>query len=213
MGHTTAVAGIPASRQKNCNACVQAKRRCDRRTPICSRCVEKKIACVYGKIQAAISSQPRNESIEVAPYMESLPFGSSACSLFSPDLSLDVDYLGVMPMDSQPDAATAESLHTSVMDAASNGDTPMDPFMRLFDSSITANKHQWLVPTDHGPMTDRPSSPADEGTRMAYQKMACFCVSPAPPSFSVATSIFTVLAIVLHMSSDATSHSFYPGLS
>ena len=88
-------------------------------------------------------------------------------------------------MGFQPDANTAaESLHTSAMDAASNGDTPMDPFMRLFDSGITANKHQWLVPTDHGSMTDRPSSPADEETRMAYQKMAGFCVSPTQPSFS-----------------------------
>ena len=79
--------------------------------------------------QAAISGQTRNESNEIAPYMESLQFRSSACSFFSPGLPLDMDYHEVMPMDSQPNVVTVDSLPTSVMDADINGHTPMDPFM------------------------------------------------------------------------------------
>jgi hypothetical protein len=42
-----------------------------------------------------------------------------------------MDYLGIIPMDYQPDtaAAAAENTHNHpVMDADSNGDIPMDPF-------------------------------------------------------------------------------------
>ncbi|KAF9876488.1 C6 zinc finger domain protein [Colletotrichum karsti] len=35
------------SRQKSCNACVRSKRRCDKRTPRCTRCAEKNFSCVY----------------------------------------------------------------------------------------------------------------------------------------------------------------------
>jgi hypothetical protein len=38
-----------ASRQKSCDACVKAKRGCDKLQPICSRCEEKKIPCFYAK--------------------------------------------------------------------------------------------------------------------------------------------------------------------
>ncbi|KAL1875240.1 hypothetical protein Daus18300_003311 [Diaporthe australafricana] len=35
------------SRRKNCNACVWSKRRCDKRTPRCTRCAAKNFTCVY----------------------------------------------------------------------------------------------------------------------------------------------------------------------
>ncbi|KAK9482017.1 hypothetical protein V1527DRAFT_477764 [Lipomyces starkeyi] len=38
-----------SSRQKSCNACVKAKRGCDKRHPVCSRCEEKDISCIYAK--------------------------------------------------------------------------------------------------------------------------------------------------------------------
>jgi hypothetical protein len=40
---------ISAPRQKSCDACVKGKRRCDKRHPVCSRCEEKKIRCIYAK--------------------------------------------------------------------------------------------------------------------------------------------------------------------
>lgn len=38
-----------ASRQKSCHACVKGKRGCDKRHPVCSRCEEKNIQCIYAK--------------------------------------------------------------------------------------------------------------------------------------------------------------------
>lgn len=54
-----------ASRQKSCNACVRGKRRCDKRTPQCSRCWAKSLDCVYQKLPpgagaAASVSEPRS---------------------------------------------------------------------------------------------------------------------------------------------------------
>jgi hypothetical protein len=91
-----------------------------------------------------------------------------------------MDYLGIMPMDSQLDtaAAVAENTHNYlVMDADSNGDIPMDPFMGLMGNDSTPAPNQWLAPMDQGSITERPSSPADEEIVTAYQKMASFCVS------------------------------------
>ncbi|KAK1497445.1 hypothetical protein CTAM01_07715 [Colletotrichum tamarilloi] len=41
------------SRQKSCNACVRSKRRCDKRTPRCTRCSEKNFSCVYQNLPPA----------------------------------------------------------------------------------------------------------------------------------------------------------------
>ncbi|KAJ0312039.1 uncharacterized protein N0V96_004108 [Colletotrichum fioriniae] len=41
------------SRQKSCNACVRSKRRCDKRTPRCTRCNEKNFSCVYQNLPPA----------------------------------------------------------------------------------------------------------------------------------------------------------------
>lgn len=37
------------SRQKSCHACVKGKRGCDKQHPVCSRCKEKRIQCIYAK--------------------------------------------------------------------------------------------------------------------------------------------------------------------
>ncbi|OAA79490.1 C6 zinc finger domain protein [Akanthomyces lecanii RCEF 1005] len=44
-----------SSRQKSCNACVRGKRRCDKRTPRCTRCAAKGLDCVYHKMPPAQS--------------------------------------------------------------------------------------------------------------------------------------------------------------
>ncbi|KAK1570275.1 uncharacterized protein LY79DRAFT_527117 [Colletotrichum navitas] len=46
------------SRQKSCNACVRSKRRCDKRTPRCTRCAEKNFSCVYQNMPPASSAAP-----------------------------------------------------------------------------------------------------------------------------------------------------------
>lgn len=37
-----------SSRQRNCNACVKSKRRCDKAQPACGRCVKQRYLCIYG---------------------------------------------------------------------------------------------------------------------------------------------------------------------
>ena len=175
MEDSTATDGLPKSKQKNCNSCVQAKRRCDRRTPICSRCAEKKIACIYGK--TTVDREPFDPS---SPSMGWLAFGSPACSPFAPGQSPDVNYFGIMPMDPQYGVATnaTESLQNYLMDATIDGNIPMDPFVNPMDDSITPTQDQWLVQNEQRPVTERPGSPADEEITRAYKKMTDFCVRP-----------------------------------
>lgn len=179
MEDFTAIDCLPKLRQKNCNSCVHAKRRCDRRTPVCSRCTEKKIDCIYGKTKVA--SQPDREEIDwSSPSMGRIAFGSPAGSSFALRQSPDLNYLGIMPMDPQIGVATSatESMQDYVMDTTIDGDISMDPFINLMGNSITPTQDQWLVPIEQGPMTERPSSPADEEIIRAYEKMAGLCVSP-----------------------------------
>ncbi|RYP50608.1 hypothetical protein DL768_003890 [Monosporascus sp. mg162] len=181
MEDSTATDGLPKSRQKSCNSCVQARRRCDRRTPICSRCAEKKIACIYGK--AKVASRPDREEFEPPfPSMERLASGSPACAPFALGRSPDMNYLGTIPMDSQLSvAATAtESMQNHVMDATIDSDILMDPFIDLMGNNITPPEDQWLVQIEHEPTTERPSSPVDKDILRSYEKMAHFCEYMAP---------------------------------
>ncbi|KAF7542671.1 hypothetical protein G7Z17_g11373 [Cylindrodendrum hubeiense] len=41
---------VAASRQKSCNTCVRGKRKCDKKTPRCTRCAAKGLDCVYQKL-------------------------------------------------------------------------------------------------------------------------------------------------------------------
>ncbi|RYP15869.1 hypothetical protein DL765_005445 [Monosporascus sp. GIB2] len=181
MEGPTATGGLSKSRQKSCNGCVQARRRCDRRTPACSRCAEKKTACIYGKTKVA-SQHAREEFGPPSPPTGRRAFGSPACAPFAPGESPDVNYLGIMPTDSQFGVATAptESMQDYVMDTTIDGDISMDPFIDLMGDSITPTQGQWLVQIEQGPVTERPSSPADEEIIRSYQKMAEFCGHMAP---------------------------------
>lgn len=46
----------PTTRQKACNACVQAKARCSCSHPICSRCAKRGISCEYATVSKAAGS-------------------------------------------------------------------------------------------------------------------------------------------------------------
>ena len=86
-------------------------------------------------------------------------------------------------MDTQLRVATTatESLQNYVMDATFNGDLPVDPTIGFMGNGISPTQDQWLVQTEQGPVTERPSSPVDEEVMRAYEKMADFCVSPTHP--------------------------------
>jgi len=117
-----------------------------------------------------MASQPDRDEFEPSSPSMGLAIGRS----------LDVNYLGIMPMDSQFGVATTavESMQDYVMDATIEGDIPIDPFINVMGNSITPTQDQWLVQIEQGSVTERPSSPADEEIIRAYNKMAGFCVSP-----------------------------------
>ena len=45
-----------ATRQKSCNACVRGKRRCDKKTPRCTRCGAKGLDCIYQRLPPSAPS-------------------------------------------------------------------------------------------------------------------------------------------------------------
>ncbi|EHK26457.1 uncharacterized protein TRIVIDRAFT_35417 [Trichoderma virens Gv29-8] len=53
--------GGAASRQKSCNACVRGKRRCDKRTPRCTRCATKGLDCVYQRQPPPLPQQQQSQ--------------------------------------------------------------------------------------------------------------------------------------------------------
>jgi hypothetical protein len=82
-----------ASRQKSCNACVRSKRRCDKRTPKCTRCAEKNYACVYQNVPststgAAADDVEQRNAMDVEPSV-SLPPPSGHFDAISAGFHLD----------------------------------------------------------------------------------------------------------------------------
>lgn len=180
MGDHAASDDLRKTRQKNCNSCVQAKRRCDRRTPICSRCTEKQTPCIYSKNK--VPTQPEQEDFDLSYLlMGRQAIGSPACSPFAPGWSPDVDYLGTTPMDFQLGVATAatRSMHDHAMEATIDDAVPIDPFINLMEDSITTIHDQCLVPIEQVSDTEPTRTSADEAIWEAYNKMADFCVSPS----------------------------------
>lgn len=55
------------SRQKSCNACVRSKRRCDKRTPRCTRCAEKNFSCVYQNLPPVSAAAATASSYNTSP--------------------------------------------------------------------------------------------------------------------------------------------------
>ena len=64
---STAVHAMLRSRQKNCHHCVLIKRRCDRRMPTCSRCIEKGVRCSYARNKQTLRSEREGFAPPVTP--------------------------------------------------------------------------------------------------------------------------------------------------
>lgn len=173
MASPAVAAGVLGSRQKNCNSCVQTKRRCDRRTPVCSRCAEKKIPCAYGKVRA--SNHTGHQEMRASSHMETLEFGSTGVSLFDSVPPYEIGCFDTLPLDSSSDVPGPAP--QSVPSAFVNDDVPMDNFMDFLENDNPSIPDRWLVPVDDNVAIERPGTPADEEITNSYQKMAPFCVS------------------------------------
>ncbi|KAI1169752.1 hypothetical protein F4777DRAFT_596019 [Nemania sp. FL0916] len=173
----TSNAGTPASRQKNCNNCVQAKRRCDRRTPICSRCAEKETPCIYySKAKAANRLQAwRNEP---TPFHDASSFSTPIYSPSSvPDLSFDLNCSGDLPHIFHPDIA----IEPALQDSASGDDGSIDAIMQILGNDISSSSEQWLTRTEdeESVLPERPATPAGAEVILGWGKMAsCSGIDP-----------------------------------
>ena len=83
---------VSASRQKSCNACVRGKRRCDKRTPNCTRCAARGLDCVYQRLPPSsnMADMPTMADFDLNFDMEGVSSDSSPGSLQA-DLGLHID--------------------------------------------------------------------------------------------------------------------------
>ncbi|KAI0102301.1 hypothetical protein GGR51DRAFT_527770 [Nemania sp. FL0031] len=205
MGATIeASAVVSASRQKNCNGCVQAKRRCDRRTPVCSRCVEKKIACVYTKSRTATRPGKRARQ-PTPPHTEPLSFGSPAYSPIDiPGLSFDLNYFENIPTSFNTSVG-AESTQQSIQDTPTSSDISIDAFMHFMGNNDLSSSDQWLV--NHLP--ERPSTPADEEVVRGWDKMAA-CKIESWHTYDSKTTLYYILNRVKEFPKEMATKSSTP---
>lgn len=173
MASPAVTAGVLGSRQKNCNSCVQTKRRCDRRTPVCSRCAEKKIPCAYSKTR--VSNQNGHQEMRPSSHMEAFHFGSPGVSPFDSVPPYEIGCFDTLPLDSLSDVPgpAPQPAPSAFVDE----DIPMDSFVDFVDNNVPSIPDRWLVPVDDHVAIERPGTPADEEITNSYQKMAPFCVS------------------------------------
>lgn len=78
-----------SSRQKSCNACVRGKRRCDKRTPRCTRCAAKGLDCVYHKMPP---SQGGGGGGDRSPQQQSASGSTTPEMTEVPDFDMGFDY-------------------------------------------------------------------------------------------------------------------------
>ncbi|KPM36099.1 hypothetical protein AK830_g10466 [Neonectria ditissima] len=95
---------VAASRQKSCNTCVRGKRKCDKKTPRCTRCAAKGLECIYQKLPPGASFH--DEDIGVASANE------------VPDFDMGFDIEGLSTSTSTTTTTTTattspESLHNN----------------------------------------------------------------------------------------------------
>lgn len=88
----------PTTRQKACNACVQAKARCCYSHPICSRCAKRGISCVYATTASSKATDPANTT-ESSGQLDLWGSHSLPWSLDLDDIPMDVidDALSSLP--------------------------------------------------------------------------------------------------------------------
>ena len=96
-----------STRQKSCNTCVKGKRRCDKRSPRCSRCAAKGLDCVYQKLPpGAMSSMPATSAAPPPNLSRSTTVSVSDVTDMVPDLEMsgfDMDSYG-MRSDTSPES-------------------------------------------------------------------------------------------------------------
>ncbi|KAK3693911.1 hypothetical protein B0T22DRAFT_55622 [Podospora appendiculata] len=185
------------SRQKNCNACVRSKRRCDKRAPICSRCAERKDRCVYAKTRGSPRQLPDFDATVTVdggggggegggggkggggPGPEAYMVNSAAPSSFSAASFTDFalfDLLG-HTISSPPSASVSHQTTGAIADGTKdNVDTGADdPFFNFTGIDSPPASEMWLMQAEPDLTLGRPGTPADERVMKSYERMSVLC--------------------------------------
>ncbi|KAH7326597.1 hypothetical protein B0I35DRAFT_475226 [Stachybotrys elegans] len=137
-----------ASRQKSCNACVRGKRRCDKKTPRCTRCGAKGLDCIYQRMPP--SSGSSSSSSALSPTLPSAQLHQP--SLNTPTLPDMVDFdMGGFDMESLS-AGTDTSPESLQNDLTLTLDPALDFSIEYFMAgSGAADAGQlWSLPPSYG---------------------------------------------------------------
>ncbi|OTA97924.1 hypothetical protein M434DRAFT_26321 [Hypoxylon sp. CO27-5] len=164
------------SRQKNCNACVKSKRRCDKQTPICGNCTKKVSLCIYGG-QVDMRSYSNSAGISTSLGLVTSTPLTSCGDDFTLNSSgfptaFDAD-IGIPPGTTLEVDGALESLLDS-MAGDGFGDTPQRvDYLRQGVSIPPTLTHKALSRQDYSKVTAicddyAPWQLADPSTRIAY---------------------------------------------
>ncbi|KAJ4130697.1 hypothetical protein NW768_006235 [Fusarium equiseti] len=103
-----------ASRQKSCNACVRGKRKCDKKTPRCTRCAAKGLDCVYQRLPPGANFH--DDDLCIADSLNDVP---------DFDMGFDINNLGGTTTDSSASNTTPDSLSRTTTSSIEL-DSPLD---------------------------------------------------------------------------------------
>lgn len=105
------------SKQTSCFACVEAKRRCDKALPSCSRCIDKEVLCQYPPPKPRRRQQLRVKEDTVTGHGDELV---NSCDVSREDMS----EVPALPLPAQPRGDLRWFLHPSSWNIANHYEPP-----------------------------------------------------------------------------------------
>ena len=145
-----------ASRQKSCHACVKGKRGCDKRHPVCSRCEEKKIQCIYAKRTYA----------EAFYDFDSVELDMSWAGFTA--LSPSIDFVDDIPQSLAP-SASVDPTRLPTLDAF------IDPFLTFAENQAMPPSDTQLINNAGEPLGQQQVK-EEALSKVDYAPMADLCV-------------------------------------
>lgn len=133
--------GNRRSKQKSCFACVEAKRRCDKALPSCSRCIEKEVSCEYLPPRRQRRRQQQlhgNRAVASELGVESAGNGCNASPRRIPDKP-------TLPSPARPPSDLRWFLHPSTWNIAHHYEAPASSPSGPAISNFIRGMQAWLV--------------------------------------------------------------------
>ncbi|KAM5356143.1 hypothetical protein ACJ41O_002789 [Fusarium nematophilum] len=158
---------VAASRQKSCNACVRGKRKCDKKTPRCTRCAAKGLDCVYQRLPPGASFH--DDDLGVGEGSENL-----AREVPDFDMGFDINSLGTTSASGSTTTTTTTNTAASTTNATPESlsssisiqlDSPLDFSLidHLMANDSAAGSELWNLGDYGGSKMDIPAVPDPAG--------------------------------------------------